>query len=111
MIKSLYISLVTGASLLVLSGCGQKAEKKSEVFVEIGGVAEGDVLYDSEMKKACQMSGKEFAQKYSKDEWKQFAQKGKIGEAIKRICPNLAFKNDWTPDLYEFVSKNAKENI
>ncbi len=109
MIKKKFISITIISSLFILSGCEKK--EKPEVFIETGGVAEGDILYDEEMKKDCRMSGKEFAQKYSKDEWRSFAQRGKIGEAAKKICPNLAFKNDWTPDLYEFVSKNAKENI
>ncbi len=111
MIKKTIISVTAVSSLLLFNGCGQKSEKKAEVFVETGGVVEGDVLYDLEMKKDCQMSGTEFAQQHSRDEWKQLAQTGKIGEATQKICPNLAFKNDWTPDLYEFVAKNAKENI
>ena len=111
MIINKFIATTMISSLFLLSGCEQKVEKKPEVFVETGGAVEGDILYDEEMKKACQMSGREFAQKHSKDEWKSFAEKGKIGEAAKKICPDLAFKNDWTPDLYEFVAKNAKENI
>ncbi len=110
MIINKFIPITIVVSLFVFSGCEQKTEK-SEILIETGGVVEGDILYDSEMKKACKMSGQEFAQKHSKDEWKSFAQKGKIKEVVQKICPNLAFKNDWTPDLYEFVAKNAKENI
>ena len=111
MTKKIFISIITISLLFISSGCEQKEQKKAEIFVEMGGAAEGDILYDEEMKKDCKMSGREFAQKYSKDEWKSFAQRGQIGEVVHKICPNLAFKNDWTPDLYEFVSKHAKENI
>ena len=124
MIKKIIIFISLSMSLFFLSGCEQKEQIKTQeqnkttktsttqdiqdpMLVETGIVTAGAKLYQKEMQKACNMSGYALARKMSKEEWKVVAENGKLAEAIKNICPDIKFKNSWTPDIYEYLQKNA----
>jgi hypothetical protein len=103
-------------SLLVLStsGCEQvravfkKAEEnvKAELIAP-GEESDGAKLYREKMQKGCSMSGYMLARKRTKAEWELIAKEGKLAETIKALCPTVEFKNIWTPDIYEYLHKNA----
>jgi hypothetical protein len=56
------------------------------------------------------MSGYDLAQKKTKQEWEEVAKEGKLAETIEALCPEAEFDNMWTPDIYEYLHKNAMES-
>jgi len=82
-------------------------QKEQESLVQIGEFSDGAKLYNDKLRKDCKMSGYTLARKKSKEEWEEIAKKGKLAETITSFCPNLKFNNIWTPDIYEYLHKNA----
>ena len=76
-------------------------------MVQIGEFSDGAKLYNDKLRKDCKMSGYTLARKKSKEEWEEIAKKGKLAETITSFCPNVKFNNIWTPDIYEYLHKNA----
>ncbi len=123
MSKNFIILIFASFTLFFLNGCEQKTQTKSEEInkttevteelteteelIAAGEVTSGAKLYREEMQKACNMSGYTLAKKKTKDEWKEIAQNGKFSYEIKKLCPNIEFKNIWTPDIYEYLHTNA----
>ncbi len=126
MIWKIILFTTVSLSLFLMSGCEKKTEIKSEdanktatneiqikedapnpALIEKGVVTGGAALYQKEMQKACNMSGYSLARKMSKEEWKVVAENGKLAETIKKFCPDIEFQNNWTPDIYEYLQKNA----
>ncbi len=107
--KNFIILIFASFTLFFLNGCEQKTQTKSEEIglIAVGEVTSGAKLYRDEMQKACNMSGYTLAKKKTKDEWKEIAQNGKFSYEIKKLCPNIEFKNIWTPDIYEYLHTNA----
>jgi hypothetical protein len=85
-----------------------KAEEnvKAELIAP-GEESDGAKLYREKMQKGCSMSGYMLARKRTKAEWELIAKEGKLAETIKALCPTVEFKNIWTPDIYEYLHKNA----
>jgi len=120
--------------LFSLSGCEQKNQTqepiaKSEADVKIviakekekiqiaqkdlikpGESSDGAKLYRAKLQKVCNMSGYTLARKKSKQEWEKIAKEGKLADTIKVLCPEAEFNNIWTPDIYEYLHKNALES-
>ena len=126
MIRKIILLTTITLSLFLISGCEKKAEVEAKdtnkttqneiqikedtpdpTLIEKGAVTGGAALYQKEMQKACNMSGYSLARKMSKEEWKMVAENGKFAETIKKFCPDIEFKNNWTPDIYEYLQKNA----
>ncbi len=126
MIRKIILLLTITLSLFLISGCEKKQEIKIEdtnkttqneieikedapdpELIEKGVVTGGAALYQKEMQKACNMSGYSLARKMSKEEWKEIAENGKFALTIKKFCPDIEFQNNWTPDIYEYLQKNA----
>jgi hypothetical protein len=110
--KILFVSI----ALLFINGCEQKVQNKTEVakedqeraaLIETGAVTDGAILYNKELRNHCKISGYSLARKNSKQQWKILAQNGKLAQEIKKICPSINYNHNWTPDLYEFLHKNA----
>ena len=77
-------------------------------LVDLGKESDGAKLYRENLQKDCNMvSGYAIASKKTKKEWEEIAKNGKIADTIKNICPNIKFDNIWTPDIYEYLHKNA----
>ena len=82
-------------------------QKEQESLVQTGEFSDGAKLYNDKLRKDCKMSGYTLARKKSKEEWEEIAKKGKLAETITSFCPNVKFNNIWTPDIYEYLHKNA----
>ena len=82
-------------------------QKEQENLVQIGDFSDGAKLYNDKLREDCKMSGYTLARKKSKEEWEEIAKKGKLAETITSFCPNVKFNNIWTPDIYEYLHKNA----
>lgn len=118
MINKFIIFTILNISLLFFIGCEQKVQTPAETNVEAktvvqeeliqtGQFSDGAKLYNEELHKDCKMSGYSLARKKSKEEWEDIAKKGKLAETITSICPQVKFNNNWTPDIYEYLYKNA----
>ena len=132
-VKTMFLKLtiLSFLSLLILSisGCEQvqnvfkKAEKDAQAtvakdrekaaenvkaeLIAPGEESDGAKLYREKMQKGCSMSGYMLARKRTKAEWELIAKEGKLAETLKTLCPTVVFKNIWTPDIYEYLYKNA----
>ncbi len=123
MINKFIIFTFLSISILFLNGCEQKVQtptetntkeaktKIQEEFIEIGQFSDGAKLYNEELRKDCKISGYSLARKKSKEQWEEIAKNGKFAETIKEICPEVTFNNIWTPDIYEYLYKNAISSI
>ncbi len=119
MIKKITISLLMMLPILLVSGCEQKTQTKEQnktittkapvqdELIATGDISDGAKLYRDNIQKACNMSGYALARKKSKQEWITIAKNGELAKTIETICPNIKFKNIWTPDIYEYLYKNA----
>ncbi len=116
MTKNIIISFLV-ALLFFISGCEQKVQTQEqskttqtevqEELIETGIISDGEIIYRDKMQKVCNMSGYSLARKNTKSQWKKIAENGKLAQTIKTICPGVKFNNNWTPDIYEFLHKNA----
>ncbi len=127
MIKNSIITAIFTLFLFSISGCDTKSTEEikpdidikeenrtskveietKEELIETGVISDGAKIYKENIEQFCSMSGYELARKNSKDEWKRLAKNGEIAKTIKVICPGVEFDNNWTPDIYEFLHKNA----
>ena len=85
----------------------EKLQKEQESLIDIGEFSDGAKLYRDELQQDCKMSGFSLARKKTKSQWEEIAKNGKLAETIATFCPNVKFNNIWTPDIYEFLHKNA----
>jgi len=85
----------------------QKIQREQMNLVQIGEFSDGAKLYRDELQKDCKMSGYTLARKKSKAQWEEIAKNGKLADTIVSLCPNAKFNNIWTPDIYEYLHKNA----
>jgi len=118
MTKNIIISFLVMLSFFI-NGCEQKTQTNTqdqnkttqtevqEDLIETGIISDGAKIFRDEMQKSCNMSGYTLARKNTKSEWKMIAENGEFAKTIKTICPEVEFNDNWTPDIYEFVHKNA----
>jgi hypothetical protein len=85
----------------------QKIQKEQESLIQTGEFSDGAKLYNDELREDCKMSGYTLARKKTKTQWEEIAKKGKLADTITSICPEVDFNNLWTPDIYEYLYKNA----
>ncbi len=85
----------------------QEIQKEQENLVQIGEFSDGAKLYNDELREDCKMSGYSLARKKTKSQWEEIAKNGKLADTITSFCPNAKFNNIWTPDIYEYLHKNA----
>ncbi len=127
MLKKLFLFTFVIASSFILYNYFQKSKTDSKVtyqdvqkaeieaqekakaeLIEIGKESDGAKIYREKIQKDCNMaSGYTIASKKTKKEWEEIAKNGKLAEAIKSFCPSVKFNNLWTPDIYEYLHKNA----
>jgi hypothetical protein len=130
MLKTITLFTLFTTMLFFLNACQQKPKKeepaKTEADVQVkiakdkeivqkeqkdlvnpGEFNDGAKLYRDKMQASCNMSGYMLARKRSKEQWEDIAKTGKLAATIKELCPSVEFKNIWTPDIYEYLHKNA----
>ena len=114
MINNYIIFTFISISLLFLGGCEQKVQTQTEAktkvqeeLIQVGEFSDGAKLYNDELRKDCKMSGFSLARQKTKAQWEDIAKNGKLADIITRLCPEVEFNNLWTPDIYEFLHKNA----
>lgn len=72
-------------------------------------VNKGKVIYNKKLKSKCKISGKEFAEKHSQDEWEELNDAGKLGDEIKKICHGYKINEKDLPHIYDFFYENAND--
>ena len=117
MINNLIIFTLINISLLFLTGCEQKVKSQTEAktnpqeeLIQIGEFSDGAKLYNDELREDCKMSGFSLARQKTKDQWEKIAKNGKLADTITTLCPKVEFNNLWTPDIYEYLYKNAPDS-
>lgn len=85
----------------------EKVQIQEKDLIKTGEFSDGAKIYREKLQKSCSMSGYTLARKRTKEQWEEIAKNGKLSETIKSICPKSEFKNIWTPDIYEYLHKNA----
>jgi hypothetical protein len=72
----------------------------------------GEKLFTKKLQKYCEISGGEFALRYSQDEWEEIAEAGEFDNVTLEICPKLKniYQAKWTPTLYQFAYMYASDS-
>jgi hypothetical protein len=72
----------------------------------------GEKLFTKKLQKYCEISGGEFALRYSQDEWEEIAEAGEFDNVTLEICPKLKniYQAKWTPTLYKFAYMYASDS-
>ncbi len=117
MIKKIIIIITITMSLFILTGCEQKVQTQTEAktkvqeeLIQTGEFSDGAKLYNDELRKDCKMSGFSLARQKTKEQWEEIAKNGKLADTITSLCPKVEFNNLWTPDIYEYLQKNASSS-
>lgn len=73
--------------------------------------SKGQKIYLKKMKAPCGFNGTKFAQYHTQKEWEDIHTNGKLGEQIKKLCPNIQEWNQkWDNDLFDFAYKYASDS-
>jgi hypothetical protein len=85
---------------------------KSISTKSVDNMLKGEELFIKKLQRYCQMSGGRFALTYSQDEWEAIAEAGKFNDITLEICPKLEdrYREQWTPNLYQFAYMYAKDS-
>ena len=76
-----------------------------------GDAAKGQKLFSKKLKKACKMTGADFAGKHSQDEWEEINEAKKMGEEIAKICgEGVSIKEKLIPFIYDFSYEYANDS-
>ena len=75
-------------------------------------ITKGEKLFVKKLQKYCEISGGEFALRYSQDEWEEIAEAGEFDNVTLEICPKLknVYQAQWTPTLYQFAYMYASDS-
>jgi len=73
-------------------------------------VNKGKKVYMKKLKAACGYNGAKFARAHTQDEWESIKEAGKMGSAVKEICPKSKLKPKYENDIYDFSYEYAKDS-
>ena len=73
-------------------------------------VEKGKKIYNQKLKTQCGISGRDFAEKHSQDEWEEIYDAGKLNDEIKKICHGKGIDEKSLPHIYDFAYENASDS-
>jgi hypothetical protein len=73
-------------------------------------VNKGKIIYNKKLKSKCKISGKEFAEKHSQDEWEELNDAGRLSDEIKKSCHGFIINEKDLPHVYDFFYENANDS-
>jgi hypothetical protein len=75
-----------------------------------GSINKGQSIYGKKIKGQCgDKPATDLTQKYKQKEWEAALKDGTFVEKVKTVCPDVKYKDKWTPHLFEFVYEYAKD--
>ncbi len=77
----------------------------TQIDMSLGDVNRGEIIFQKYIRFTCHISNYKFAIVHTQDEWEDIAEAGKFKEELFKICPKLKniYKDEWSPDLYQFL--------
>ncbi len=73
-------------------------------------IAKGQSIYGKKIKGACgDKPATDLTQKYKQKEWEAILKAGTFEAKVKEVCPDLNYKEKWTPHLFDFVYEYAQD--
>jgi len=88
-----------------------KSEER-EVSVDKGNPRKGKNIFKYVLKEDCNMTGYQFAEKYSQEDWIEILEEKRVKEVLFKSCPKVEsyYQERWTDDLYQFFYEASSED-
>ncbi len=78
--------------------------------VNAGPSERGQKIYTKKIKGQCgDKPATELSQSLSQKDWAAALKDGTFEAKVKAVCPDVDYKSKWTPNLFEFVHRYAKD--
>ncbi len=90
----------------------QTVIEESSIEEEEGSFKQGMIIFKSNFKEVCKMTGDEFAKNYTQEDWDGIYDDNEFEKVVYEICPDMKGKYDkkWTNHLYQFSLKYASDS-
>jgi len=77
-----------------------------------GSAAAGLIIYKTQIKPYCKMTGDKFAKQYTQEDWEDIYHDEEFKIELLKACPKLKerYEDKWTPDLYQFAVEYASDS-
>ena len=78
--------------------------------VNAGTIAKGQSIYGKKIKGQCaDKPATDLTQSLTQKEWQAALKDGTFEAKVKAVCPDVKYKEKWTPSLFEFVHEYASD--
>ena len=79
---------------------------------EEGSITRGLIIFKTNLKVPCDMTGEEFAKNYTQEDWDDIYENKEFEKIVTEICPKIEghYQEEWTPHLYQFSLKYASDS-
>jgi len=80
--------------------------------ITLGTSAAGLIIYKTQIKPYCEMTGDKFAKQYTQEDWEDIYHDEEFKMELLKACPKLKkrYKEKWAPDLYQFAVEYASDS-
>jgi hypothetical protein len=84
----------------------------SKIDLDANSAAAGLIIYKTQIKPYCEMTGDKFAKQYTQEDWEDIYHDGEFKLELLKACPKLKdrYNDKWTPDLYQFAVEYASDS-
>jgi len=72
----------------------------------------GLIIFKTQIKPYCEMSGEKFAKQYMQEDWEEIYEEKELKKELIKACPQMKdkYQDKWTNDLYQFTLEYASDS-
>jgi len=72
----------------------------------------GLIIFKTQIKPYCEMSGEKFAKQYMQEDWEEIYEEKELKKELIKACPQMKdkYQDKWTDDLYQFTLEYASDS-
>jgi len=84
----------------------------SKIGLDTNSAAAGLIIYKTQIKPYCEMTGNKFAKQYTQEDWEDIYHDEEFKMELLKACPKMKerYEDKWTPDLYQFAVEYASDS-
>ena len=114
-IPSITINKAGEINTTTLSECDEENSTLTDnncSHITLGTSAAGLIIYKTQIKPYCEMSGDKFAKQYTQEDWEDIYHDEEFKMELLKACPKIKerYKEKWTAELYQFSVEYASDS-
>ena len=87
-------------------------ETNSTSDTKLGTSNIGLIIFKTQIKPYCEMSGEKFAKQYMQEDWEEIYEEKELKKELIKACPQMKdkYQDKWTDNLYQFTLEYASDS-